>query len=285
MKKFKIGVMNDSFRKDLNEGIKCAALVRAEGIQLYAVSGKTDPDNMTDEKISYVLDLLRKNNLEISAICGDLGGHGFKDKNDNPNKIVKTKRILELAKKMGVKVVTTHVGCIPEDKDDDVYKVMKKAVCEICEYADSLGVYFAIETGPETSNVLADFIRDVGKESLKVNFDPANLVMVQGEDPVKAVYNLAPYIVHTHAKDGVLIKKDPATLYDIFAGINPMHFEASDYFIDTPLGEGNVDFDKYLNALSDIGYSGYLTIEREAGEDPFADISKAVEFLEKKIGN
>ena len=49
------------------------------------------------------------------------------------------------------------------------------------------------------------------------------------------------------------------------------------------MGEGRVDFDNYLKALDDIGYKGYLTIEREVGDNPKADIENAVKFLEGNL--
>lgn len=54
-------------------------------------------------------------------------------------------------------------------------------------------------------------------------------------------------------------------------------------YIELPLGQGNVDFDNYLRALNVVGYRGFLTIEREIGENPMADIAMAVEFLKNKI--
>ena len=161
---------------------------------------------------------------------------------------------------------------------------MKNACKDMGDYAASIGVTFAIETGPEKATVLADFIRDVGSKGIGVNLDPANLIMVTGDDPVQAVYTLKDFIVHTHAKDGIMIKQtDPKIIYTFFAegGIEDMRM--SDYFLELPLGEGKVDFDAYLNALTDIGFNGFLTIERECGADPYADILKAAEFLRSKI--
>ena len=54
-------------------------------------------------------------------------------------------------------------------------------------------------------------------------------------------------------------------------------------FMETPLGEGDVDFPSYLKALRDTGYNGFLTIEREVGSNPRADIEKAVRFLRSII--
>ena len=117
--------------------------------------------------------------------------------------------------------------------------------------------------------------------------DPANLAMVTADDPVKAVYTLRDYIVHTHAKDGVNLKAcDRHKIYGFFAtggdGGDLRDMPIWEYFKEVPLGQGSVDFDAYLAALADIGYKGYLTIEREVGADPAADIGLAVNFLKEK---
>lgn len=66
----------------------------------------------------------------------------------------------------------------------------------------------AIETGPEISADLKVFLDDLHSTGVAVNLDPANLVMVTGDDPVQAVYNLKDYIVHTHAKDGIKLRDE-----------------------------------------------------------------------------
>ncbi|MBQ0109226.1 MAG: sugar phosphate isomerase/epimerase, partial [Clostridiales bacterium] len=140
---------------------------------------------------------------------------------------------------------------------------MRKNAVERATFADSIGSVFAAETGTEKAPVLKAFLDSLGAKGLRVNFDPANLVMVAGDDPVQAVYTLRDYIVHTHAKDG--IKTGDTT------------------WLELPLGQGGVDFDKYLAALNDIGYKGYLTIEREVGDNPAGDIGMAVDFLKGKL--
>jgi sugar phosphate isomerase/epimerase len=90
--------------------------------------------------------------------------------------------------------------------------------------------------------------------------------------------------VHTHAKDGVMKKKDdPERIYNFFAegGIEDLNLQ--DYFLETPLGMGQVNFDEYLKALAAVGYTGFLTIEREVGDQPEKDIRLAVEFLKQKL--
>lgn len=280
MGRFPIGVIIDSFRTDITSAVKKAASVGAQGIQVYATRGEMAPENMNAAKISEFKKLVSDNGLVISALCGDLGGGGFCFADKSPEKIEKSKRIIELAKELNTSVVTTHIGVVPQDKNHDRYKIMQEACFELSRFADSIDAHFAIETGPETSAVLKEFLDSLGSTGVGVNLDPANLVMVTGDDPVGAVYNLRKYIVHTHAKDGKQIFfKDPEIVY----GLKKDVIITEDSFIEVPLGEGSVKWAEYLNALEDIGYKGFLTIEREVGDDPEKDIKCAVEFL-KKLG-
>ena len=281
MSEFKIGVIVDSFRCGIKDGLKKAAEVGAQGVQMYATSGELAPENLTSAKIKEVRDMVASNGLVISAICGDLGGGGFMFKEANAEKIEKSKRIMDNALEMGANIITTHIGPVPGVKNDR-YKIMQEACNELAEYGDNMGAYFAIETGPEPSARLRDFIGDLSSKAVRVNFDPANLAMVIGEKAEDAVVNLMDYIVHTHAKDGIMLSKtEPEVIYDpSFKHENVGDIE---YFREVPLGEGSVDFDKYLAELRKANWNGFLTIERECGEDPYADIKKAVEFLKARI--
>lgn len=275
-----IGVMVDSFRVDIKEGIKKAQKLGAQGIQIYAVSGLMDPDNLSKAQRKELLDLIKSHGLVVSALCGDLGGHGFARKEENRYKIEKSKRIMDLAKDLETDVVTTHIGVIPEDENHSRYKVLQEACEELGEYAQSVGAYFAIETGPEKTTTLRKFLDSLQSKGVRVNYDPANLVMVTGDDPVQGVYTLEKYIVHTHAKDGIMIKKtDPEIIYNFFAEGGIEDFRLEDYFKEVPLGKGQVNFKEYIKALDNIGFKGFLTIEREVGDNPEQDIKEAVDFL------
>ena len=279
MGRFPIGVIIDSFRTDIPTAVKKAAEVGAQGIQVYATRGEMAPENMNAPRIADFKALVADNGLVISALCGDLGG-GFGNKEENPDRVERSKRILDLAKELGTDVVTTHIGVVPTDSSIDRYKVMQEACFELSRYADEIGAHFAIETGPETSAVLKGFLDSLGSTGVGVNLDPANLVMVTGDDPAGAVYNLQKYIVHTHAKDGKqLYYKDPEIVY----GLVKDSLVTGPSFLEVPHGEGQVPWEKYLNALEDIGYKGFLTIEREVGDDPVRDIRAAVNFLKARI--
>lgn len=281
MYNFSIGVIIDSFRIDIKDAVVKAAEVGANGLQVYSTRGEMAPENLTAQKRKDFLNHVKDNGLVISALCGDLGGGGFVHADLNPARIEKSKRILDLAKDLETNVVTTHIGVVPENENCDRYKIMQEACFELSRYADSIDAHFAIETGPEKSATLKKFLDSLNSKGVGVNLDPANLVMVTGDDPAKAVHNLKDYIVHTHAKDGRQnFYVDP----DIIYGMVESEIVTADSFIEVPLGEGSVNWDEYLKALDDIGYKGFLTIEREVGDNPERDIRKAVEFLKAKMG-
>jgi sugar phosphate isomerase/epimerase len=275
---FKIGIIVDSFRIPIRDGIKKAAELGADGIQIYATRGEMMPDALSPSDRRELLSYIKSNGLVVSALCGDPGGGGFSHPEQNPDRIILSKKIIDLAVDLDTNAVTTHVGAIPNDKNHDRYKIIHEACSELGEYADRSGVAFAIETGPEPSYVLKSFIDDLTCSGIRVNFDPANLVMVIGEKAEDAIKNLAPYVIHTHAKDGKMLEKvDPEDLYVT----HKRSWEG--VFIETPLGEGDVNFPAYLNELRKSGFNGFLTIEREVGDNPEADILKAVSFLRELI--
>ncbi len=278
MYKYPIGVIVDSFRLPIEEAVKKAAEIGATGLQVYAIDGELAPENMTDEKIAAFNKLVADNGLEVSALVGDIGGFAIVEKNEA--NIEKSKRIMDLALKLNCNVVTTHIGVIPSDPTDPMYKVYQDVCNELGAYGDEIGAHFAIETGPETSETLFNFLESLDSKGVGVNFDPANLIMVLNDDPVAGVYLLKDYIYHTHAKDGIQIKPvDPHAVYH--GGTN---LEMDDYFKEVPLGQGSVDWPNYLKALEDIGYRGFLTIERETGDTPEDDIRLAVDFLKEITG-
>ncbi|RKX93049.1 MAG: sugar phosphate isomerase/epimerase [Spirochaetes bacterium] len=284
MMMFKTGILLDSLRTDLDDALAFAAETGVSGVQIYA-----SPHEMSSMKIDLQeAEILKKKvqryGLELSALCGDLGGHGFEREDENPEKIVKTKKIIDFAVELGIRIITTHIGVVSET-DAEHNTVMQDALRKICSYAQRAGVFIAVETGPERSEVLKKFIVETGERNLKVNFDPANLVMVQGEDPAEAVRILRDYIVYTHAKDGRMVKKcNPEEIYGAFADGNPAGINFDDYFVELPLGRGDVNFPEYLKTLDDIGYTGYLTIEREAGDRRKKDVVEGISFLEKITG-
>ena len=280
---FKKGILLDSLQLDLDEALAVAAESGADGVQFYAVPHKMAALAGTGSAAASLRRKIHGYDLEIASLCGDTGGHGFERREENVQKITTTRKIIDFASELETTVITTHIGVVPESECEK-RTIMQEALHEICRYAEKRGILIAVETGPERSEVLRDFIVETGEKSLKVNFDPANLVMIQGEDPSEAVRILKDYIVHTHAKDGRMIRKcNPVTIYDAFAEGNPDAIDFDSWFVELPLGSGDVHFDRYLPALETAGYSGYLTIEREAGSNRVKDVVDGINFLKGVI--
>ncbi len=278
---FSIGVMLESFRKPAAEAMAIAQKLGVKGLQVYVNPDILEKKGLaTPAQRKEFLKMAKDHGLVISALCGDMG-HGFVNPELNPELVRKSKEILDLALEFETNIVTTHIGVVPENEDHPRYRIMQEACGELAAYADTVNAHFAIETGPETSLVLKHFLDSLHSTGVAVNLDPANLVMVTGDGPVQAVHNLKDYIVHTHAKDGRMLSlRDPEVVYGLRPG-DPL--VTSPAFLEVPLGEGQVPFPAYLKALNDIGYKGFLTIEREVGDNPIADIETAVNFLKGMI--
>ena len=81
----------------------------------------------------------------------------------------------------------------------------------------------------------------------------------------------------------MLVRTNPEYIYRVVP--SPEDVAMQKFFLETPLGQGDVHFESYLAALDEIGYRGFLTIEREVGNDPAADIGIAKEHLLRIIEN
>jgi len=285
----KIATLADWFGIGVVEGIKESERCGAEGVQLYAWN-ELNPFDVSADKIALIKKVAKDCGQKVTALCGELaesnpGGHGLEDAAKNPPLIDYLKRVLDLAAEFDCNVVTTHIGIIPEDNNSAVYSALQSACSELSEHAAKLNAWLAIETGPEPVARLCAFADSIADGRVAVNYDPANLIMVTNDDEVKGVYTAGKRIVHTHAKDGIMKKYvGPEYIYTIFAegGIEALATLA-DYSEETPLGRGSVRWHEYLCALRDIGYDGYLTIEREVGKDAAADIQMAVGFLKEQL--
>ncbi len=258
----KIGVMPSSFRIPFKDAVIKARDMGAKGLQPYVTSGELDPDNLSSDDRRDILKFVRENGLCFSALCADFG-MDFSAFGENDADIKRTMKMMDLAVDFDTHIITTHIGHVPDDENSTEYKNICKTIETLGKYGDSIGVCFATETGPEKAIKLRGLLEKTDTKSAKVNLDPANFVMLCGQDPVEAVHILKDYIVHTHAKDG--IKTGPDT------------------FEELPLGQGNVPFPEYLAALRDEGFDGFLTIERECGSTPEKDIQLAFDYLTQQL--
>ena len=282
----KIGTFADWFGVGTINGIIQSANCGAQGVQLQAWR-ELNPFEITPTKIKEIRTVARDCGQTITALCGELhevnpGGHGLEVVQENPKQIEYLKRVFDLGAELDCNIVTTHIGVIPEDRNSARYQALLEACNELSVYAKKMDAWLAIETGPETIPRLCEFVDNCAGGRAAINYDPANLIMVTNDDEVQGVYTAGKRIVHTHAKDGIMKKyRGPEYIYGIFAtgGIEALA-SLSELFAETPLGQGSVRWLEYLKALQDVGYDGFLTIEREVSQNAKADIQLAVDFLQ-----
>ena len=279
----KIGAIAESLKKPRLEAIKEYGKMGIQGVQMYC--GKEFVD-FSDAQIQEIIDTAKAANVEIVSICGDIGGHDFQIADKCMAHAEFMCSVVDTAVRLNCRIITTHIGVVPADKNDPVYPLMLKSIRYATEYAASHNCIVAIETGPEQPETLCAFIEDVNSKGLGVNLDPANLRMVSMADPVHAVEVLGKYIVHTHAKDGKVL--EPGSAAAAYGMVNPdgtprVFAEKPTKFLEVPLGQGQVPWSEYIAALKKAGFDGFLTIERECGDNPAGDIQLAYDFLKKLI--
>jgi sugar phosphate isomerase/epimerase len=178
----------------------------------------------------------------------------------------RTLAVSDFAARLGVESIACHIGFVPEDRAHPDYLGVREVVRRICDHAARHGQTFALETGQEPAHVLAAFIEDVGRENLKINFDPANLILYGTGEPIPALKHLARYVVSVHCKDGDWPAK-PGALG-----------------VERPLGKGAVGIPAFVQALKVIGFKSSLNVEREC-EDPserWRDIGEAIRLLRSR---
>ncbi len=222
-----------------------------------------DPDTASPRIRQEAIKAAQDAGVSMSGLCAQLMGTrtygGLEEAAGLEERIRKTKAVLDLAADLGVPVVTTHVGSMPEDTAAPAYQTLLRSVGAIARHAESASVFFAPETGQETPEALKVFLGKIGSPNLKVNYDPCNLLRFGSEEgTVQGVHVLKDYIVHTHAKDW-----------------NPETRRAT-------CGQGNVPWDAYMAALREIGYDGVYAIEDESGnDDMIGSIRESYAFLSR----
>jgi sugar phosphate isomerase/epimerase len=182
----------------------------------------------------------------------------------------RTYEVSEFAKMLGAGGIACHIGCVPEDRAHPDYVGVRDLVRRVCDYAAKHGQTFALETGQETARVLLEFMRDVDRPNLRINFDPANMILYGSGDPIEALRAVAKLVISVHAKDGDWPPQGvPGALGK-----------------ERPLGQGAVGMERFVQALREIGYTGPLNVEREVEDqqERLRDVAGGLALLRKLVG-
>ena len=181
-------------------------------------------------------------------------------------RLAEAEEIADFAKLLGVDAIGCHIGFVPHDTASGDYKAMVEAIRALCGHLEKNGQRLHLETGQEKAEHLLAFIQDVGCGNLFINFDPANLILYGMGDPIGSLKKVGAYVKSVHCKDALATKGTPGV----------------DWGSEVPFGTGQVDAERFLTTLKEIGFDGPLTIEREIPEEPARqkeEISQALDLI------
>jgi sugar phosphate isomerase/epimerase len=172
---------------------------------------------------------------------------GFGDPADRPARLQRFAWALDRTRALGLTDLMLHAGFLPEPGDPD-RKPFLDTLGKVSAMAQAKGVTVAFETGQESADLLRRTLNDLKCANLKVNFDPANMLLYDKGDPLRAVEILGPDIRSVHVKDA----NRPTT--------------PGQWGEEVPLGQGQVNIAAFVRTLKKVGYRGPLCIEREVGD-------------------
>jgi len=258
MEKWPLGVFA-SIDAGLGVKLEVAHELGVPTIQLHAPQQAT----RTKENAQRFLAKLEELGIKITVVFGGFEGESYADIPTCQRTVglvpVETRaertremtEIADFARLLGVDAVGLHLGFIPHDTADPMYGEILSVTRDVCDHCKGNGQRVHLETGQETADGLLQFISDVDRDNLFVNFDPANMILYGSGDPIEALKKVGRYVRSVHCKDGKWAAKP-----------------GEEWGAETPLGEGDVGMENFLRTLDEVGYDGPLTIEREIPQDP-----------------
>jgi sugar phosphate isomerase/epimerase len=274
MDKWPIGVFT-SVDAGLGVKLEVAHELGVPTIQMHA----PHPASRTQANATAFLDKLAKLNIRLTCVFCGFEGESYADiptvaktvglvpPETRAERTKELKEIADFAKLLGCNAVGLHIGFVPHDTKNPLYGDVIAVARDVCDHCKANGQNLHLETGQETADGLLQFINDVGRDNLFINFDPANMILYGTGEPIEALKKVGKYVRSVHCKDGKWAK-------------NP----GQEWGQEVPLGQGDVGMENYLRTLQEIDYQGPLTIEREIPQEPERqkeEIGGAVRLLEE----
>ena len=234
----------------------------------YAGVSHINVDELTDEKVAYIKDYCAKKNVEISSLAfypNTMDGNLEK----RAAAVEHLKKVICASARLGVNMVTTFIGRDQTKSVEENLEILKEVWPPIIALAEEKGVRIGIENCPmlfgrdqwpggqnlmTTPVIWRKVFELLPSDNLGINYDPSHFVW-QMVDYIKPLYEFKDKIFHVHYKD---IKLYPDKLRECGIMAYPL-----DYMSPKLPGLGDVDWGKYVSALTDIGYDGYTCIEVE----------------------
>ncbi len=244
-------------------------------VQIHAPHKETRTAKVADE----FLKKTKAAGITVTAVFGGFEGESYADipttvgtvglvpRATRAARLAEMTEISDFAKLLGCDTVALHIGFVPADRQGGDYKDLLNCTRDLLDHVGGNGQHLNLETGQESADHLLEFIHDVARDNLFINFDPANMILYGSGEPIAALKKVGKYVRSVHCKDGKWAAADK---------------RGKEWGVEVPLGAGDVGMENYLRTLKEIGYTGPLTIEREIAHDcerQKADIGSALKLL------
>lgn len=262
MKPLRIGIVAESTGLPVRKAIAEAARMGASGVQVDA-AGELAGDRLGETGRREFRNLLRSFNQEFAALNVPLR-HGLDVAENQQERIDYVRNAMQLAFDLGARKVVVACPRVPDEPESPRAVTMRDSLTALGAFGDRIGTVVALEIGFDPTDKVKAYLSTYDTGSLKVTFDPANLLM-HGHDPLANLTPLQGWIAHVHARD--------ARLAGLSRGLQ-----------EVPVGAGDVDWLAFTATLQVIDFDGFVTVEREQGENKLADVASGVKFLKRFAG-
>ena len=274
MTKWPIGVFA-SIDAGLGVHLDVVSELKVPTIQLHAPHAET----RNAEAAAAFLKKCDEAGITVTAVFGGFEGESYADiatsartvglvpEETRAARVQEMKEISDFTKLLKCDTVALHIGFVPHDTQSDSYKNLITTTRDLLDHVAANGQQLNLETGQESADHLLQFIDDVDRRNLYINFDPANMILYGTGEPIAALRKVGHFVRSIHCKDAKWAAPEA---------------RGTGWGQEVPLGDGDVGMETYLKTLLEIGYTGPLTIEREIPQDrerQKADIGTAVRLL------
>jgi sugar phosphate isomerase/epimerase len=258
----RIAVPLANLRMPWRRAVQTAAQLGAKAVEIDA-RGEIRPQELSQTAVRQIRKVLDDYDLRVSAV-GFFTRRGYNVLSDLDRRIQATRQAMEMAQKLGAAAVVNHVGRVPEQREGPEWDLLLETLRDLGQYGQRVGVTLASRTGSESGESLAVVIDALPEGAIGVDLDPGSL-LVNGFSASEATRRLARHIVAVHARDAV-------------------HDLAQRRGVEVALGDGSVDFPEILGILEQVGYRGYLTVQRESATEPLPELRREIDYLRSLAG-
>lgn len=259
----KLAICLDDLHLEPKAAMQTARSLGFRAIDVAATSGPISPSELSDTGRRHLIKHLGDLGLRLASLRGPTGGRGFHDPIEGERRLDTMRKVIELARRLRVPVVSTTLGPIARDPDIGDKERLRECLTSLADDADRLNITVGIESAGIASSVLHRILTEINCPQLRACCDSGAMLM-QGEDPHHIAESLPGRIGLVRARDAV-------------AGA------AGAVGYEVPLGEGQLNPALFLAALMEAGFSGDMILTRTTSQNPAAELAQARAEFEKYL--